>query len=89
MYNVLFTHQAERDLALFDLSIADRIIDRIECLGLHADSVIHQRLKGEQWGKAYKLRVGSYRVIYQLSKTHNNITVLRIGHRKDIYKDKE
>ncbi len=86
---MLFTHQAERDLAFFDPSIADRIIDRIEWLAVHADSMIHQRLKGKQWGKAYKLRVGSYRVIYQLSKTHNNITILRIGHRKDIYKDKE
>ena len=45
MYTVLFTHQAERDLTFFDPSIADRIIDRIEWLAVHADSVIHQRLR--------------------------------------------
>jgi len=75
MYNVLFTYQAERDLAYFDQSIADRIIDRIEWLALHADNVIHQRLKGEQWDKSYKLRIGSYRVI-------------PISVRNDTYQDK-
>lgn len=34
---------------------------------------------------AYKLRVGDYRVIYELSEVDENINILKIGHRSEIY----
>jgi mRNA interferase RelE/StbE len=83
---VKLTHQAERDATCLAPSMATRILDRIEWLALNADEIIHQRLKGKQWGKAYKLRVGDYRVIYQLDRRRRRITVLKIGHRREVYK---
>ena len=86
MYTAQLTHQAERDVTLLAQSVATRILDRVEWLALHADEIIHRRLKGEQWGKAYKLRVGDYRVIYQLDRRHRTLMVLKIGHRREVYK---
>ena len=87
MYTVQLTHQAERDVTRLTPSVATRILDRVEWFALHADERIHQRLKGEQWGKAYKLRVGDYRVIYQLDRKRRTLTVLKIGHRREVYRE--
>jgi len=87
MYTVKLTHQAERDITRLAPPMATRILDRVEWFATHADEMIHQRLKGEQWGKAYKLRVGDYRVIYQLDRRRRTLTVLKIGHRREVYKE--
>jgi mRNA interferase RelE/StbE len=87
MYTVKLTHQAEHDVTRLDPSVATCILDKVEWLALNADEIIHQRLKGEQWGKAYKLRVGDYRVIYQLDRRRRTITVLKIGHRREVYRE--
>ena len=33
----------------------------------------------------YKLRIGDYRAIYELSDTGDEIIIVRLGHRRDIY----
>ena len=87
MYTVQLTHQAESDVTRLASPVATRILDRVEWLALHADEMIHQRLKGEQWGKAYKLRVGDYRVIYQLGRRNRTLMILKIGHRREVYRE--
>ena len=41
-------------------------------------------LKGEYSGM-FRLRVGTYRVVFQVKEKEIIILVLRIGHRKDVY----
>ena len=48
--------------------------------------LVHQPLKGEQWAGAYKYRVGAYRIIYTLDVEKQQLKVLTIGHRRDVYK---
>jgi mRNA interferase RelE/StbE len=49
--------------------------------------------KPEQAGKPLKysdfwsLRVGDYRVIYQIDNAHNQVIILFIGHRRNVYDD--
>lgn len=43
----------------------------------------YKKLKGED---AYRIRVGDYRVIYEIDDEVILITVVSVGHRKDIYK---
>lgn len=85
MFQVVFTEQAEQDILNLPRRTASAVADRLEWLAVNAEAVIHHRLKGRRWGKAYRLRLGDYRVIYQLSRDEERITVLRIGNRKDVY----
>lgn len=41
------------------------------------------KLKGEE---AYRIRVGNYRIIYEIDDDKVVVIVVTIGHRKDIYK---
>jgi mRNA interferase RelE/StbE len=37
-------------------------------------------------GNRYRLRVGDYRIIYTFDKTRNEIHLLAVGHRREIYR---
>jgi len=84
-YRVIFSLDATNSLGNLDKQIAQRILDRIKWLSLHIDNVNHQSLTGHLRG-AFKLRVGDYRVVYELNSSHEMLVVRFIGHRSEIYR---
>jgi mRNA interferase RelE/StbE len=81
-FNIKYKKSIERDLKLVNQEDAGRILDEIEDeLSEGADA--HPVLKGEFAGLR-KLRVGDYRVIYAIIE--NDCLILRIGHRRKIYR---
>ena len=64
-------------------AIQERIQKRIDELGLGLPHFQHQRLQGVQ---AFKLRVGDYRVIYEFNIDRNELLLITVGNRRDIYK---
>ena len=81
-YNVTYKKSVQRDLKQLSKSEAKRILDQIE-QELVEDPESNPVLKGQFTGLR-KYRVGDYRVIYSLLGTE--IRILRIGHRRDVYK---
>ena len=81
-YNIGYKKSVERDLAKLPKAEARRVLDRIEEeLSEKADS--YPVLKGPFAGLR-KFRIGDYRVIYAI--LGNDVLVLRIGHRKEVYR---
>ena len=81
-YNIGCKKSVERDLKKLPKAEARRILDQIEEeLPEKADA--YPVLKG-QFAGLRKFRIGDYRVIYAI--LGNEAVVLRIGHRKDVYK---
>ena len=81
-FNIQYKKSIERDLGRLDKKEARRILDKIEKdLSVGAES--YPVLKGEFAGLR-KMRVGDYRVIFTI--IDNDILILRIGHRREIYK---
>ncbi len=37
-------------------------------------------------GRGYRIRVGKYRVVYQIEDTRREVSVYRIRHRRDVYR---
>ena len=70
------------DLRRLDKPVARRVLDKLERT-LAANPNAGISLTGEFHG-LFKLRVGDYRVIY--TKTPEGVLVLRIGHRKEVYR---
>ena len=79
---VSYKASVERDLRRLDKPEARRILNKIE-RELGKDPEKGEPLRGTYQG-LYRYRIGDYRVIY--AKTVSGILVLRIGHRKDIYR---
>ena len=81
-YNVVYKKSVNRDLKKLSKAEAGRILDQIE-QELTKKPESSPVLKG-QFSGLRKYRIGDYRVIYALVGT--DILVLRIAHRKDVYK---
>jgi len=83
-YNVVYKKSVHRDLKKLPKPEAKRILDLIE-QELIKQPESNPVLKG-QFAGLRKYRIGDFRVIYALLDL--DILILRIGNRKDVYKDK-
>ena len=82
-YSVVYKKSVQRDLKKLSKAEVSRILDQIE-QELTKKPESYPVLKG-QFAGLRKYRIGDYRVIYALVGT--DILVLRIGNRRDVYKD--
>lgn len=81
-YNIVYKKSVHRDLKKIKKTEAVKIIDQLEKdLSNKPDS--YPVLKG-QFAGLRKYRVGDYHVIYAIIE--KNVLVLRIGHRRNIYR---
>lgn len=85
MYRIRILDAASRELSRLDRSIGRRIVERMNWLASHLDELKLEALTGELEG-LYKLRVGDYRVIYEVLREEQTIVIHAIGHRRDIYR---
>ena len=87
MYRFDFTAGAERELDHLDSPTRTRILKRLKWLGENADVIQHEELSGPL-SDLFKLRVGDYRVLYDMIESENLIVVHQIGHRSEVYRRK-
>ncbi len=82
-YSISIKQSAAKVLAKISQPDRGRIIQAIDLLGENpsAGSV----LKGEFSGLR-RIRVGSYRVVYEVQNDRLFILVIRIGHRREVYR---
>lgn len=80
--------RAKKDLSGLDKPVRDRIIGFLnECLR-KADNprTLGEALQGNTLGGLWKYRVGDYRLICQIVDQTITITVVKIGHRREVYR---
>lgn len=87
-WKVEFLPQAARDVEKLDRQAARRIsrflFERVA--KLEDPRSIGQVLRGPQFGEAWKYRVGDYRLICKIKDNRLLVLVLRVGHRREIYR---
>ena len=86
MYSLLFDRKAVKELSRIEKPFQRIIKGKLELLASNPEVLKNdiKTLKGKI-PNLYRLRVGSYRVIYRQDNDKLIILILRIGHRKDIY----
>lgn len=87
MYQLRILDAAARELAVLDRKVASRVAKRVRWLAENFDSIKPHPLSGEL-SDFYKLRVGDYRVVYQILNMEQTIVVHAIGHRREIYRSR-
>jgi mRNA interferase RelE/StbE len=83
MFDVVFSKNALEQLNKFPQEIKERIWNKIQqCKENPFHFIEHlEEING------FKLRVGDYRVILDVNNSTNVITVLKIGHRHNVYEN--
>jgi mRNA interferase RelE/StbE len=82
MYNIDFSKKAQKKLDRLSDDIANTILSAIGSLSNNPRPQGYRKLKGR---KGYGIRVGDYRVIYEIFDAILLIDVIDLGHRKEIY----
>jgi len=81
----MFSEDAEVDLLKLTKAVRQRVIEKLDWLADNFESITPTPLIG-QYAGFYKLRVGDWRVIYEINWENNRIIVIIVGHRSSIYK---
>jgi mRNA interferase RelE/StbE len=81
-YTVLILPSAQKQLSKLPNAIASRIEDKMMELGDDPRPPGCKKLKGRE---AWRIRIGDYRVIYEINDGRLIVTVITIGHRREIY----
>ncbi len=85
-YRVAFLPAAERQLAKLPTDARQRILRR--SIRLEADPRPRGVVKLAGPEDLYRVRVGDYRIIYQVHDRDDLVLVVAIGHRREIYRTK-
>jgi len=84
MYEVTLERQAERDLRRLASDLFHRIIPVIRALGREPRPPGCRKLVG---GKSdYRVRVGPYRVVYEIDDRAKVVRIMRVRHRSSAYR---
>jgi mRNA interferase RelE/StbE len=82
-YNIQISRQAQKELSEIHGKIYERIRDTIRSLSKNPrPSGCLKLTEREGW----RIRVGHYRVVYDIDDDNKIVTILNIGHRKDVYR---
>jgi mRNA interferase RelE/StbE len=83
-YRIEFKRSAAKALKKIPRSDRRKIRDRIDSLAENLPDPVTTKMKGDN--PFHKVRVGDYRIVYEIQEGLLVILVLRIGHRKDVYR---
>ena len=84
-YEIAFQPSVEKDLRKLSGENRDRILTRIEALAQNPLPAQVIKLKGTEG--LYRIRVGDYRIIYEIDPAEHSILIHYVRHRRDVYRD--
>ncbi len=83
-YRIVFKPRVRKELLRLPVTISTRIEQHIDALTDQPRPPGVVKLQGED--NAWRIRVGNYRIVYEIHDRQIVIVVLRIAHRKDVYR---
>jgi mRNA interferase RelE/StbE len=84
-YVIELTSKAEKDLKRLTKQVRTRVINKIYELKINRYPQQYKRLIGNNMAR-FRLRIGDYRVIYDVFDKNKTVLIYRIGHRREIYR---
>jgi len=82
-YKIYFKESVEKDFRKVPKKDLQKILSCIETLAKDPRPPGHEKLSGKE---KYRVRQGLYRIIYSVQDKELTIWVVKVGHRKDVYR---
>ena len=83
-YRVQLTPRAADELAALPPKAQRRIARKIDALAVNPRPRASKKLQGAD--DLYRIRSGDYRILYQIADKVLTVLVVRVGHRRDVYR---
>ena len=82
-YSIEILRRAQKELAQLPRQEYERVKEAIQNLSLDPRPQGCKKLAGRE---GWRIRVGNYRIIYEIDDAQQRLAILHIGHRRDVYK---
>lgn len=84
-YSVFIKTSAAKELAAVEpRAVRARIVSRIQALARTPRPPRSQKLAGDE--ERHRIRQGSYRIVYSVDDERRIVEVVKIGHRREVYR---
>ena len=85
----LFTKKALKDLECLEKKVQTMIIAKLEILKNETLLKAHLRAVRNLHPATHRIKIGSYRVLLEHNTCENKHLILKLGHRKEVYRSKK
>ena len=82
-YRIFFKKSVQKDLSAIPKSNLKKILKKIQGLADDPRPRGCEKLTGQE---RYRLRQGRYRILYSIQDDELSIWIVKVGHRKDVYR---
>jgi mRNA interferase RelE/StbE len=83
MYKICITNRAEKDLRRLERSTKNRVVTAISSLTEEPRPAGCSKIKSEEG--VWRIRIGDWRIAYLIDASSQEITIIRIAHRREFY----
>ncbi len=83
LFKIIFEERVRKDFRNIPKVDARRILSRIESLAQEPRPFGCEKLTGQE---RYRIRQGEYRILYSIKDRELVVWVLKVTHRKDVYR---
>ncbi len=85
-YEIQILPKAIRQLKSLSIEVRQKVSRTIQSLANEPRPIGVKKLSGEQ--NIYRMRVGNYRILYQIIDKILVVVVVSVGHRREVYRDR-
>jgi len=83
-YRIVIKKSAAKEIEKIPQKDKIRIIEKIRSLAIEPQPVGSKKLSGQE---KYRVRQGNYRILYQIIDDALVVSIVRVGHRRDVYQN--
>lgn len=83
-YRIEILRSANKDVRKIDKRYIESIFNTVKSLSENPFPLNCKKIKGSE--SSYRIRIGDYRIIYEVESKQKMVTIYHIRHRKDAYK---
>lgn len=82
-YRIEIKKSAQKEIQALPKKDAQRIVQTIQKLSANPRGPDSKKLSGQE---RYRVRVGNYRILYEIADAVLLVTVVRVAHRREVYR---
>ena len=86
MYEIIISKSAERELKKLSLDVYQSVKQIIYSLADNPRPFGVETMTKYGKGRHYRVRIGDYRIIYKIHDEVVTVEIVKVGHRREIYK---
>jgi len=85
VYTINLTRRAQKDLDRLPGQLFERVLSSVAALSENPRPNGHENLYGPDDG--FRIRVGDYRILYDIDDVRHEVLLLRVKHRREAYRE--